>query len=211
MELQVWLRVRAGSENMIELEFDEPTHAYTLNGRRVPSVTQVLDPLNMLDGIPWDILEAARIFGSNVHVACHFHNIGILDWSSLDEYLASYVRGYLKFLAESSFVVLASEERVASVKAGYAGTLDIRGVLNRRKALIDIKSTSSLPRTVGPQTAAYENALREMTGEKTERRFCLHLKPDDYSLVPLKDGRGVSDLTCFVSALNVWRFRNASM
>lgn len=195
----------------MELEFDEGPHAYTLNGRRVPSVTQVLDPMQMLDGIPWDVLEAARIFGNNVHVGCHYHNIGILDWDSLDAFLASYIRGYLKFLAESSFVILASEERVASVKAGYAGTLDLRGVLNRRKAIIDLKSTAVLPKTVGPQTAAYENALREMTGEKTERRFCLHLKPDAYSLVPLKDGRGVQDLTYFISALNIWRFHHASM
>lgn len=193
----------------MQLEFDEGPHVYTLNGRRVPSVTQVLDPLQMLDGIPPDVLEAARIFGSNVHVACHFHNIGILDWDSLDSFLASYVRGYLKFLAESSFVVLASEERVASVKAGYAGTLDLRGILNKRRSIIDLKSTATLPRTVGPQTAAYENAVREMTGEKTERRFCLHLKPDAYSLVPLQDGRGVSDLNVFISALNVHRWRYA--
>lgn len=195
----------------MELEFDEPTHAYTLNGRRVPSVTQILDPMQMLDGIPWDVLEAARIFGNNVHLACHYHNVGILDWDSLDDFLASYVRGYLKFLAESSFMILASEERVASVKAGYAGTLDLRGILNRRRSIIDIKSTSALPRTVGPQTSAYENAYREMTGEKTERRFCLHLKPDGYSLVPLQDGPRVNDLTYFISALNIWRFHHASM
>lgn len=192
------------------LDFNDEQHAYTLNGRRVPSVTQVLDPLQMLDGIPWEVLEAARIFGNNVHYACHFHNIGTLDWSSLDEVLAAYVRGYLKFLAETSFVVLASEERVASPKMGYAGTLDIRGILNRKKALIDIKSTATLPRTVGPQTAAYEACIKE-SGEHNQARYCLHLKPDAYNCVPLKDGRGVTDMTVFISALNIWRFRNSSM
>lgn len=199
---------------MMDLHFDEEAHAYTLNGRRVPSVTQVLDPLNALDGIPWDVLEAARIFGNHVHLACHWYNLGTLDWESLDDRLAAYVRGYVRFLTDTGFVVLASEERVASVKCGYAGTLDVRGLLPKPKSklrcLVDLKSTATLPRTVGPQTAAYENALREMTGEKIDRRYCLHLKPDAYTFVPLKDGPGIQDFTLFLSALNVHRWRNAA-
>lgn len=195
----------------MDLHFDEPSHTYTLNGRRVPSVTQVLDPLIVLDGIPWDVLEAARIFGNHVHLACHLYNCGTLDWDSLDPVLASYVRGFVRFLTDTGFIVLASEERVASVKMGYAGTLDLRGLLPKPKSklrcVIDIKSTDQLPRTVGPQTAAYEAAYLEGTGEKTDRRYCLHLRPDRYTLVSLKDGAGAQDLTVFVSALNLYRWR----
>jgi len=79
---------------------------------------------------------------------------------------------------------------------------------SKLRCVIDIKSTSVLPRTVGPQTAAYEAAYYETTGgERTDRRYCLHLKPDGYNLVPLKDGAGIQDLTLFVSALNVHRWR----
>lgn len=199
---------------MIDLAFNEERHEYRLNGRIVPSVTDVLQPLEMLDGIPWETLEAARIFGQHVHLACHYHNTGELEWTTLDEKLAAYVRGFLKFLADSGFVVLASEERVASVKCGYAGTLDLRGVMGRRsvrarRALIDIKSTATMPRTVGPQTAGYANAYTETTGEKVDDRYCLHLGPDSYKLVKLTDGRGVQDLTVFISALNIHRFRSA--
>lgn len=194
-----------------DLGFDEPTHAYTLNGRRVPSVTQILDPLQMLEGIPWDVLEAARIFGNHVHLGCHLYNLGSLDWDSLDTFLASYIRGYVKFLQETSFLVLASEERVASVRCGYAGTLDLRGILNKRKWIVDIKSTATLPRTVGPQTAAYEHAYNEGSGEKYALRACLHLKPDDYKFVTVSDkGHRVGDLNLFISALNVHRWRNES-
>lgn len=197
---------------MMDLQFNEERHEYRLNGRQVPSVTQILDPLNELDGIPRDVLEAARIFGNHVHTACHWHNTGELEWDTLEGVLASYVRGYLKFLAETAFVVLASEERVASVKCGYAGTLDLRGLLPIRRrptpVLIDIKSTATLPRTVGPQTAAYEHANHEMTGEKIANRYCLHLGPDRYNLVRLQDGRGIQDFTVFLSALNVHRWRS---
>jgi len=197
---------------MMDLQFNDERHEYRLNGRIVPSVTDVLEPLEMLDGIPWATLEAARIFGQHVHLACHYHNTGELEWATLDDRLAAYARGYLKFLADTAFVVLASEERVASVKCGYAGTLDLRGIFDRgkrrRQAVIDIKSTATLPRTVGPQTAGYENAYRETSGDKGALdRYCLHLGPDDYRLVSLTDGRGVQDLSIFISALNIHRWR----
>lgn len=193
------------------LDFDPAAHVYTLNGRRVPSVTQILDPLNVLDGIPWSVLEAARVFGNYVHAACHLYNLGTLDWDSMDDVLASYVRGYVRFLTDSGFVVIASEERVASVKIQYAGTLDLRGVMpgkRPRRIIADIKSTATLPRTVGPQTAAYDAAYCEASGEKQHERYCLHLKPDGYTWAPLKDGRRVQDFTLFLSALNIHRFRS---
>lgn len=196
----------------MDLQFNEERHEYRLNGRIVPSVTDVLDPLQMLDGIPWATLEAARVFGSHVHLGCHYHNTGELEWDTLDDRLASYIRGYLEFLADTGFVVLASEERVASVKCGYAGTLDLLGLMRskKRKTLVDIKSTATLPRTVGPQTAGYENAWSEMSGEKIGDRYCLHLGPDSYKLVKLTDGRGIQDFSVFVSALNIHRFRSGN-
>lgn len=193
---------------MMDLAFDSDSHTYALNGRRVPSVTEVLEPLQIFDGIPPDVLEAARIFGSHVAIACDMHNRGVLDWDSMDAFLASYIRGYLKFLAETSFVILASEERVGSLKFGYAGTLDLRGIMNRKLWIVDSKSTAVLPRTVGPQTSAYLAAFNEMTSEKYTNRACLHLKPDGYSFVPLEDkGKRIADFSLFVSQLNVYRWR----
>lgn len=195
------------------IDFDEPTHSYKLNGRPAPAVSKVCESLSIFEGIPRSVLEEARIFGQHVHVACDFLNRNVLDWDSLDAELASYVRGYQRFLSESGFIILASEERVASLTHGYCGTLDLRGLLPKggkkhRKVLADIKSTSILPRSVGPQTAAYKNAYEEMTSDRGYDRYCLHLMPDDYKFVALKDGRGIQDLTMFVSALNLWRWFN---
>jgi hypothetical protein len=191
----------------VAIEFDAGAHTYRLNGRAVPGVTSVLEPLQMLDGIPWEVLEHARVRGQHVHEACHLHNLGGLEWDSLEDEVAGYVRGYLKFLAESSFVVLASETRVGSPKYGFCGTLDLYGLL-KGPTQIDIKTTATLPRTVGPQTAAYKQAHEETTGQKTKRRSCLHLKADGtYRLVELTDGKGVQDFTVFLSALNLHRWR----
>jgi len=200
---------------MIDLHFEESSHTYTLNGRRVPSVTQVLDPLIVLDGIPWDVLEAARIFGNHVHLACHLYNLGTLDWDSLDPVLASYVRGYVRFLTDTGFIVLASEERVASVKMGYAGTLDLFGRLDGEAALIDAKRTVAVPRSVGPQTAGYEQAVREShpdavaqcasgPGDGRINRYALHLRADgSWRLVPKTDP---NDARVFLAALTLHNY-----
>jgi hypothetical protein len=191
----------------MRLEFDEPAHAYTLNGKRVPGVTSVLEPLQKLDGIPPDVLAAAAEFGQHVHAACHLHNIGDLDWDSLDPRLALYVQGYLAFLEDTGFQVVHSEKRVGSVMYQYGGTLDLFGMLKRGKSMIDLKSTAALPRIVGPQTAAYNQALYETTGDKATRRYCLHLKPQGYKLVE-QDNR--QDFNTFLCALGIARWRAAA-
>ena len=60
---------------MAELAFNAESHTYTLDGRALPSVTQVLDPLNELDGVPRDVLAAATEFGTHVHLACDLHDV----------------------------------------------------------------------------------------------------------------------------------------
>jgi hypothetical protein len=126
---------------------------------------------------------------------------------SLDPRLALYVEGYRSFLTDSGFQVVHSEKRVGSVMYQYCGTLDLFGVLKRGKAVLDIKSTAALPRIVGPQCAAYGQALYETTGDKATRRYCLHLKPQGYKLV---EQTNVQDFNVFLSALNIHRWRAAA-
>lgn len=169
--------------------FDGPSHTYRVDGRVWPSVTQCLDRYAGLEHVDADVLRRAAEFGTHVHSACHLHNEERLDWKALDPELARYVRGWIKFLDESGAVVLSSEQRVVSRRHGFCGTLDARVAWGRTSRLVDIKSTSTLPRTVGPQTAGYGEAWHEMTGERIRDRYCVHLKPDDYVVHKLSDPR----------------------
>lgn len=193
----------------MQLAFDKDQHAYTVNGRSVPSVTQVLQPLELLDGIPADVLEHARIRGQHVHEAMALLVRESLDWDSLDPELRPYIEGGKRFLDESGITVVASEYRVACAKLRLAGTLDLVGVLRNSEALLDFKATATLPKTVGPQTSAYERLYRSMLGGITRRRYCVLLKPGDYKLHQLTDP---ADWSIFQSALNIhhWRNRNAA-
>lgn len=191
-----------------ELHLDEATHTYTLGGRVLPGVTGVLEnALREMEGIPEHVYKAAGEFGQHVDSACHLFDHRNLDWESLDPRLMPYVRGYEKFIYDSSVTIIASKKRVHHPARGYAGEMDklilMRGLA--RPCVLDVKSSSIVPKSVGPQTAAYREAYVAMGNEADQRRYSLHLRPDGtYRLDRLNDQ---ADYSVFLSALNIWRFK----
>lgn len=185
------------------IAFDASAHAYTLNGRAVPSVTQVLARFEDWSGIPQANLDFARARGQHVHEAMALLARDELDWGSLDEELLPYVEGGRRFLVESGVTVLGSEYVLGSSSLRVAGTLDLLGILRNAEGIFDFKVTAALPRTVGPQTAGYDLLLRDTFGKKKRKRYCVLLKPYDYRLVKLDDP---TDENRFVSALNCYHF-----
>lgn len=191
----------------MKLEFDPIEHVYQLNGARVPSVTEVLKPLEDFSMVRPDVLEAARVFGQHVHEACDLFDRDELDWSSLAPDLVPYVEAWKLFIEESGAIVVASEVQVAHEKLGYAGSPDKVLAWGNRVVIPDLKATAIVPRTVGPQTAAYAEAYHSMHGGKKPGRCCIHLQDGKYRTHPRKDP---ADWSLFISALNCWRFRNAA-
>jgi hypothetical protein len=188
--------------------FDAEQHAYTLDGRSVPGVTQILGLLEDFEGVPWHLLEAARKFGQHVHAACALMVRDELDWGALDSALVPYVEAAKRFIEESGVVVRASELRVAHPALRYAGTLDLLGEL-RGLCLFDFKS-GVFPRSVGPQTAAYAAAYQQETGIRVARRYCVQLNPalpNGYKVHALTNS---ADWNIFLSCLNIWNFKNVN-
>lgn len=192
------------------LTFDAETHTYTLGGRRVPSVTQVLDSqLADWSMVPPDVLEAARIFGQHVHEAVAFELRGILHWDALDPAIRPYIEGLRNFMRKGDFVPLASEVQMGHRLFRYAGTLDLYGPVCGVSSLIDVKS-GAVPRTVGPQTAGYAELYHHNYGVRVKRRHCLELNPkypEGFKLHRLTDP---ADWSIFQSSLTCWRFKHAS-
>jgi hypothetical protein len=188
------------------LAFDEASHTYTLDGRKVPSVTQALKSLpNDYAMVDPAVLEQAAGLGRAVHKLIELDLADRLDVNSLDDQLVDYLLQWQAFRATSGFQPILSEARVASSRYRYAGTLDLFGRLNGRLVLIDAKSTAAVPRSAGPQTAGYELALRESRPDLLPigtfvDRFALHLKRDKWQLVPFRD---TADQRVFLSALTI--------
>lgn len=188
---------------MAWIDFQEEGHVYTVDGKVVPSVTQVLEPLYDWSGIPRRVLEVAAERGKAVHKACELHALGTLDESSLDEEVAAYLNGYKKFLADTGFKPERVEEVIYSAEGGYAGTSDLTGRLRRKNLLVDIKSGVMSPVT-GAQTSAYAKAITDAHGDKFAGRYGLYLRPNDYRFVLYDDP---TDWLVFRSCLNLWRWR----
>jgi hypothetical protein len=186
------------------LRFDAEQHRYFLKDVEIPSVTTVLAPLNDFSRVPPDVLERAATFGSHVHQAVDFMLRGVLDWDALDVALVPYVIGARRFIDESGLVVIASEMRVYHKTLRFAGTLDLLAEWKGQRSLIDFKTGSQVPRTVGPQTAAYALAHDTRESLPVKRRYCVQLMPNDYRVTPLTDP---ADRSIFQSALNLYHWR----
>lgn len=195
------------------ISFEEETHTYRdQQGNVVPGVTRILKPLEDFEFVPQEVLQAAADFGTKVHKAVEWHIAGTLDWNSLDEALVPYVKAADVWLAQTKPDVLATEALLYHERHGYAGLADIVYQFKRRQryqlAVGDWKSSVVLPRTVGPQTAAYASAYEDMHGlKKRLYRNCIILKPDG---LPKDEPQNdlAFDQAIFQSCLNVYRFKN---
>lgn len=203
----------------VELTFDEAAHVYRVDGRVVPSVTQILGRLSADEYrfVDASVMEDAALLGKAVHKMIELDLRGDLDVEALSEGLQVYYTAWQNFRQLSGFQMVLSEARVHSSRYGYAGTLDLAGWLNERFVIIDAKRTAQVPRTAGPQTAAYLEALQSMPNEDLPdvavgvqkydaQRFALHLRAEGrWSLVPFTDK---SDLRVFLACKTLHDWSN---
>lgn len=186
------------------LQFDERTHTYRLAGVRLPSVTQILQPLVDLSRIPRDVLEAKRDLGQRVHLACQLDDEHDLLESSVEEDVRPRLEAWRRFLRETGAEVLANEQLVYHPVMLYAGKLDNVLRIGRDEWLIDKKTAIATPISTGPQTAAYSQASQS-PGLPPLHRGALLLHDDGrYQLDPLT---GADDWSCFVACLTLHRFK----
>ncbi len=71
------------------------------------------------------------------------------------------ISAFVEFKKNNEIIPMKVEERVVSKNHWFAGTVDVIGKLNGRLGLLDIKTSYSIYRDYGLQTAAYIEAVRE--------------------------------------------------
>lgn len=188
------------------IQFDEASHTYTVNGRRLPSVTEILKPVSADFGmVDPGVLDNARNRGVAVDKMIELHERDQLDHGALSDEMLGYLAAWEQFKTDTGFVVLDVQHRVADARLGYAGTADVIGVnRNGVGSVIDIKCTAADVPSVGPQTAAYAKA------EGVVGRYVLYLRPNSSGvIVPnLKPLTSAQDWNVFLACLTVHRFKN---
>ena len=71
------------------------------------------------------------------------------------------IDAFIEFKNNNEIIPMKVEERVVSKNHWYAGTVDVIGKLNGRLGVLDIKTSYSIYRDYGIQTAAYVEAIKE--------------------------------------------------
>lgn len=162
------------------LEFIEESHTYIKDGIILKSVTQILQELfpEKYDGIPKKILEEKSKYGKEVHKFIEiietkkpkkplayikkYFNPSIYQIESLKDYLR---------IKEKYNINITECEKMVSYNYDYAGRLDLKGYVNGKSAIIDIKTTYELDELY----VAIQNSLYELAYEPVEELYCLWL------------------------------------
>ena len=165
-----------------ELNFDPETHTYTVNGRRLMSVTQALALVDdRRINSSW-YLDRGRL----VHLACEYLDRDELDEDTVAPEIRPYLEAYKKFREETSFKPDLIELRLSHLTYLYAGTLDRIGDLNGNHILIDLKSGAPA-RVDELQLAAYFELAR-VNNIPVKKCFDLYLHDNGtYKLEPVEN------------------------
>lgn len=197
------------------LHFDAATHTYSVDGVIVPSVTQVLEDVGIVDysGIPEPIREAALERGRLVHLCTQYdeelerEGQRLAD-SEIDPALSGFVEAARRFRRETGFAPNLIEHRGFHRGYRYAGTLDRTGTFrgSTMNDIVDYK-TGTAAEWVKYQTAAYAAFFER---PRMMRRLCVELHADGTYTIPFVcEGREFQEhFNVFLSALNVFRVKH---
>lgn len=159
------LQIKGGS-------FNEETHEYfDESGRLIPSTTQVLDSVGLVDydAVPGKTLERKRQIGDAVHYAARLYIQNDLDWSTVQSEWAGYLMGVLNFIEENEFEAEAVEQSGIYVANGMpmAYTWDLLGKMKglKHRVLVELKCAYREEPSWKYQLAAYEMTIPKSKDE----------------------------------------------
>lgn len=142
------------------IDFNEAKHEYKIDGRPVPSVTQIISEIL---GHGWQAEQWYLDRGKAIHKCAEFICQG--KEFTADPRLAGYVAAISNFFAETKAEIIHSELRVASIKYDFAGTLDLICKIGARNVIIDWKHSVDKIR-LPIQVGGYAVACAEIIGRE---------------------------------------------
>lgn len=190
-----------------DLHFDPVAHRYTVDGRVLPSVTQVLELAGLVDK-SW-FTDFGRDRGHYAHQMLELDDLGDLDEASIDPQLVPYRSAYHACCAQGRAAWTHVEHRMADATVGVAGTADRIGQFADALTIADIK-TGHPEDYIAIQLGGYAY-LAELTGAipsaKRVKRIGIFIRSDgSYRVIEYADR---SDLDVFRAALTVAQWRLA--
>ncbi|MCO1575000.1 hypothetical protein M8C13_04405 [Crossiella sp. SN42] len=176
--------------------------AMLVEGGRQPTI-------DYLSGLPNQVRDSAAERGTEVHDLVFRLAAG--DAVDVPHDVAPYVRGALRYLDDYQPEPVLAETVVASYEHLYAGQLDSIQRINQRGTVqVDWKTGRGVYGEHALQLAAYRFAEVYLDAEGTEHdmpeidgNYILHIKPDDYELIPVQAEAEQHDI--FLGVLDMYR------
>jgi len=125
--------------------FDAETHTYTLDGFRIPSVTEILSPLTAGKYPPNGTVEQAARRGSRIHELCALYDMDALP-DEIEPETVPYLEAWAAFVRDWQPEWHFIETPLFDPCEWLAGTVDRIGLIDGRLAVVDIKTAQSLDR-----------------------------------------------------------------
>lgn len=129
------------------LTYNDEDHTYALDGRPVPSVTEIVGLLTAkkYSDANAAVLEQAKRRGTAVHELCEAIDCGVdPEDLEIEPELVGYVNAYLTFLRDWRPEWLHIEKPLYTLD--YAGRCDRIGIIDGKTAIVDIKTTGTMDR-----------------------------------------------------------------
>lgn len=171
-----------GELQVPDIEFGPSEHVYTLSGTRLPSVTQIMEPMSLMlyRNVPPDVMAAAADRGTRAHEqVSNYVRYGLLE---TDEDTEPYLEAYQRFESDYRPIWAASEYRTYHRVMRYAGTLDLIGYVEPDTGegydVVDIKCTRMYHAVMlETQLGGYVEAIKSH-GLTVRKRYGLQLLRD---------------------------------
>lgn len=173
---------------MIDFQFKEQGHVYTLNGEPIPCVSDLCRFLHreIYGEAPTWAMEQAAERGTAIHAATEA--LDMAGTAEISEEYLPYLQAYKAFLLDYRPSWDLIEEPMYHPDHLYAGTIDRFGAIRGEAALVDVKTTYTVHK---PLCRAQLNLYRLnliARGYPVHKMYILHLKKDGtYKLIPMEE------------------------
>lgn len=169
--------------------YDEINHEYYRNGKKLPSVTEICDPISFqrLDALQKSMLERAKQRGSRCHeLAEEYLLVGELDIEEIESEYIPYIQQFVLWTKTYKPKVIYTEKKLFSDL--FAGTLDLVCEIDGKTIIVDYKFTSAVDKkSLSVQLEGYDR-LSKINNINIDECWFLHIKKDSYVFKPiLKD------------------------
>ena len=158
------------------MTFNEEKHEYMVNGKVVPSVSEIMKCATCLyytDEIPPRVLELACRKGSAVHKA--IEDYLLFEEYTIEEQYEPILENFLKWLEEYKPEIIKVEYQMTNGE--YAGTCDLICEIEGKIIGIDYKTSNQIhTNMIAIQEAAYD----ELCDIKINEWYVLHLTKEKY-------------------------------